>query len=49
MGVQLFEDSEHDGIALYDETYHFHASQIEISLFYSKMITFMLSLSGIYC
>ena len=34
MGLQLFEDSEQDWIALYDETYHFHASQIdEISLF----------------
>ena len=30
MEVQLFEDSEQDGIiALYDETYHLHASQID--------------------
>ena len=28
MEVQLFEDSEQDRIALYDETYHLHASQI---------------------
>jgi len=27
--VQLFEDSEQDGIALYYETYHLHASQID--------------------
>ena len=28
MEVQLFEDSEQDGIALlYDETYHLHVSQ----------------------
>ena len=34
MEVQLFEDPVQDGIELYDETYHFHASQIdEISLF----------------
>ena len=29
MEVQLFEDSEQDGIALYDETYYLHASQIQ--------------------
>ena len=29
MEVQLFEDSELDGITLYDETYHLHASQIQ--------------------
>ena len=29
MEVQLLEDSEQNGIALYDETYHFHASQID--------------------
>ena len=29
MKVQLFEDSEQNGIALYDETYHLHASQID--------------------
>ena len=29
MEVQLFEDSEQNGIALYDETYHLHASQID--------------------
>ena len=28
--VQLFEDSEQNGIALYDETYHLHASQIDV-------------------
>ena len=50
MEVQLFEDSEQDRIALYDETHHFHASQIdEIPLFYSKMFTIMLNLTGIYC
>ena len=27
--VQLFEDSEQDKIALYDETFHLHASQID--------------------
>ena len=27
MEVQLFEDSEQDGIALYDDTYHLHVSQ----------------------
>ena len=33
MEVQLFEDPVQDGIELYDETYHFHASQIdEVSL-----------------
>ena len=26
--MQLFEDPLQDGIELYDETYHFHASQI---------------------
>ena len=30
MVVQLFEDSEQDGIVLYDATYHLHASQIQI-------------------
>ena len=29
MEVQLFEDLEQDGIALYDETYHLYASQID--------------------
>ena len=29
MEVQLFEDSEKDGIVLYDETYHLHTSQID--------------------
>ena len=29
MEVQLFEDSEQNGITLYDETYHLHASQID--------------------
>ena len=29
MEVQLFEDSEQNGIALYDETNHLHASQID--------------------
>ena len=28
-GSATFEDSEQDGIALYDETYHLHASQID--------------------
>ena len=27
MEVQLFEDSEQDEIALYDESYHLHVSQ----------------------
>ena len=27
MEVQRFEDSEQDGIALYDDTYHLHVSQ----------------------
>ena len=30
MEVQLFEDSEQNGIELYDETYHLHASQIDV-------------------
>ena len=39
MEVQLFEDPVQDGIELYDETYHFHASQIdEVSLFYVKCL-----------
>ena len=29
MEVQLFEDSEQDGIALYDDTYHLHVSQTD--------------------
>ena len=50
MEVQLFEDSEQDGIALYDETYHLHASQIdEIYHFYSNIFTIMLNVSGINC
>ena len=31
MEVQLFEDSEQNGIALYDETYHLHASQMTVN------------------
>ena len=48
--MQLFEDSEQDGIALYDATYHLHASQIdEIYPFYSKIFTIMFNVSGINC
>ena len=50
MEVQLFEDSVQDGFALYDATYHLHASQIdEIYIFYSKIFTIMLNVSGINC
>ena len=31
MEVQLFEDSEQDGIALYDETYHLHQGLLIIT------------------
>ena len=48
--MQLFVDPVQDGIELYDETYHFHASQIdEISLFKSNMFTIILNLNGINC
>jgi len=39
MEVQLFEDTVQDGIALYDATYHLHASQIdEIYIFTIKYL-----------
>ena len=51
MEVQLFEDSVQDGIALYDATYHLHASQIDEwnIYFYNKIFTIMLNVSGINC
>ena len=48
MEVQPFEDPVQDEIELYDETYHFHASQIQMKYDFLK-VTHIFNLNGINC